>query len=514
MKLNKTKNTQRNIAYGLLNRVFTLLFPFVVRTFLIRYLGIQYAGLNSLFSSILQVLNLTELGFGSAVVYSMYKPIAENDEDSICALLNFYRRVYAIVGTIIFAVGLLLIPILPHLINGGYPADIDLYKLYIIYLINTCLSYWLFGYKNSLLNAHQRTDVLSKISSLTQGGLCLCQIVLLIVTRNYYVNILLMPFFTIANNLIIASVTKRVYPQYVCRGKPNKKQRKDINKKVSGLLVHKLCLTSRNTFDNILISAFLGLTITGLYGNYYTIMSSVVGFMAVMTSAMLAGVGNSIQTETTEKNYGDFLKFNFLYMWISGWCTVCLLCLYQPFMKIWMGAERLLPYSIVVLFCIYFFVLKMGDIRSVYLEAAGLWWENRYRAIIEALINLVLNFVLGKIFGLHGIIIATLIPLFFINFIGGSYVVFEHYFKNGKTGVYFRTQIKYAVCTFAVAALTYGICSFIHFGVYTDLIFRAMICLLLPNLLFFLLYRRTPEYSVAKQWIINKLPEKVRRCIV
>ncbi|UKI56602.1 MAG: hypothetical protein L6V90_05600 [Treponema succinifaciens] len=174
---------------------FTIFFPFLIRTVLIKKIGIEYAGLNSLFSSILQVLNLTELGFASAVVYSMYKPIAEDDKDTICALLNFYKRVYFIIGLVILALGSAVMPFLPHLIKGNVPQDINIYVLYSIYLVNTSLSYLLFGYKNSLLNAHQRRDVISNILTITQGLMNICQLLILVTIKNYYLYVLMMPIF-------------------------------------------------------------------------------------------------------------------------------------------------------------------------------------------------------------------------------------------------------------------------------------------------------------------------------
>ena len=186
MKLEKTKNARRNILFGILNKVITMFLPFVVRSVIIYALSAEYLGLNSLFSSILQVLNLTELGFSSAIVYSMYKPIAENDDETICALLNFYRKIYFIIGCVVLSLGLLLLPFLDKLINGDVPDNINIYILYLCYLVNTVLSYMMFAYRSSLLNAHQRTDIISNINTITLGSMYFLQIIVLIATKNYY----------------------------------------------------------------------------------------------------------------------------------------------------------------------------------------------------------------------------------------------------------------------------------------------------------------------------------------
>ncbi|MFR5992244.1 MAG: lipopolysaccharide biosynthesis protein [Mediterraneibacter faecis] len=337
MKLEKTKNARRNILFGILNKVITMFLPFVVRSVIIYALSAEYLGLNSLFSSILQVLNLTELGFSSAMVYSMYKPIAENDDETICALLNFYRKIYFIIGCIVLSLGLLLLPFLDKLINGDVPDNINIYILYLCYLVNTVLSYMMFAYRSSLLNAHQRTDVISNINTITLGSMYFLQIIVLIATKNYYTYVLMMPAFTILNNLIVAGVSRKYYPQYECKGELDSTLISGIKKQTVGLMVNKICAVSRNSLDNIFVSTFLGLAATAMYGNYYYIMNAIIAILMVVSNGLLAGVGNSIVTESPEKNYSDLNKINFVYMWFAGWCTICLICLYQPFMKLWVG---------------------------------------------------------------------------------------------------------------------------------------------------------------------------------
>lgn len=503
MKLERTKNAKRNIVYGLINKLVTLFFPFVIRAVLIKKIGVDYAGLSSLFSSVLQVLNLTELGFSSAVVYSMYKPIVDNDEEKICALLNFYRKAYFVIGIIILLVGTVITPILPYLINNqSCPPDVNLYVLYFIFLFNTSISYLFFGYKNALLNAYQRTDIISNIVTITQGTLYVAQIAVIYATQNYYVYTILMPVFTLLNNFLVLFVVNKKYPQYRCKGTIDVDTLSAIKKKVAGLMINKLCYTTRNTFDSIFISAFFGLSVTAIYGNYYAVIAALIGMISVVTTSMLAGVGNGIQMETAERNHQNFKKFNFLYMWLSGWCTICLLCLFQPFMILWMGQDYLFSDSVVVLLCIYFYSLKMGDIRGVYSDAVGLWWENRYRAIIESAANFVLNLVLVQIWGVHGIIIATLISLLIINFGGGSQIVYKYYFKNGKLGEYFRLHGRYALTTGVSGAISWRVCSLIVLeSQVLVMLVRGLICVIIPNIIYYCAYCKTNEYKEAIPWL-------------
>lgn len=505
IKLSRTKNTARNILAGTLNKVITLLLPFIVRTVFIKNIGIEFAGLNSLFTSILQVLNISELGFSTAIVYSMYKPIADNDKESICALLSFFKKAYLIIGLIVFAVGCVIAPFLSYLIHGNIPSGINIYILFFIFLINTCISYILFGYKQSLFNAYQRQDILSNIMSVTHGLMSVCQIIVLILFKSYYLYIIFLPISTIANNVIVAFETKRRFPEYKPIGKISVETRKEINKKVSGLMITRVCQITRNTFDSIFISAFIGLSVTAIYNNYYLLINSVTGFVGILSNSMLAGIGNSIETESVEKNWKDMKKFNFLYMWISGWCTACLLCLYQPFMKLWMGEEYMFSINIVILLCWYFYEMKLSDINTTYYSAKGLWWEGKWRAVIESIMNIILNLVLVIKFEVAGIIIATIVSHFLINFLYGNIFVFKYYLGKDKIKFWYLIQLCYTVVTALICVGTYLLCDFIsrliNINTILEFLIRAIICIIVPNVLFFIFYSHTKEFKNTEVWL-------------
>ncbi len=495
MKLDRTKNGIRNMLWGILNRVLNIVIPFAIRTVFIYYLGAEYLGLNSLFTSILTVLNLAELGFSNAVVYNMYKPIAENDTDSICALMNFYRKVYHIIGLVVSFAGILVIPFLSKLIKGDVPSDINLVLLYLLYLANTAVSYFLFAYKNCILTAYQREDIISKINIVLKLAMYVAQILALILFRNYYAFLICLIANTIITNIVTAIYSDKYYPQYKCRGKISDEKKATIKKNIKGLMIGKLCLVSRNAFDNIFLSMFLGLQMVTIYGNYYYIMNAISGILTIIMTSIGAGIGNSIATESVEKNYKDYMKFIFMYSWISGWCTVCLFCLYQPFMIIWMGNDLLFPMIDVILICLYFYSLTMGDVRSQYSAATGLFWENRVYVLVEAATNIVLNYFLGKAWGVHGIILATWISIFFINFGWGSLIIFRHYFKDFKARNYYLAQLFYMLMAAVVTALTYYICNLITLNPLMTLILRFCVCMIVPNTLFFLVYRKKPVYK-------------------
>lgn len=485
------------MVWGIVNKLFTFLLLFTMRTVLLYLLGTEYLGLDSLFTSVLQMLNIAELGFSAAVVFSMYKPIAENDPEKICALLNLYRLAYRIIGIVILAVGLLLTPLLPKLIKGNIPSDMNLYFLYFIFLGNTVIGYWMFTYKKSLLSAHQREDLninANTVITLCKSGL---QIVLVVVFRNYYLYLLLMPVATIAENLYIAWLSKRLFPQYICRGRLDRDSGRDIFRRIGGLMVQNVCQISRNSFDNIIISAYLGLAQVTIYGNYYTIMYGVHTLLCCITRAMTASVGNKIVVSDTERNHADMLRFTFMYMWIAGVAVICLLVLFQPFMKLWAGEARMFPMPAVILLCIYFYALCMGDVRTVYVTSDGLWWEGRYRSALEAVANIVLNILLGKYMGISGIILATILSILIINFGYGTTIIYRHYFKNGKLYQFYQQHFFYAVVTAATAFIVYAVCSRMPDGGIAGLLGKGIAAFFLSNLFLLLAYHRTESFRDA-----------------
>jgi len=504
MEINVIKNGKKNLLAGFINRIIVLLCPFIERKILVRTIGADYLGLGSLFSSILTVLSVTELGFSSAIVYNMYKPAAEGDTLKINALLAFYKKAYRIIGAVIFVIGIAVIPFLRSLIKGSYPEGTNLPLLYLIFLSNTCISYFMYSYLGSILAVYQREDVTSTINSVMRLVFLGCQIVILVLTKNYYYLALLMPLFTIISNLWMAWRVHKLYPQYHAQGTLSKKEQGDIKRLVTGTFVQRACGVTRNSLDSICISAFLGLTLTAIYNNYFTVFTGVISFVSLISTAFMGGVGNHVATRSVKENYDEMKKLDFVYLWLGGWCTICLLCLYQPFMELWMGKNLMLPFPAVCLLCLYFYLLRLGDIRFMYSTANGLWWEQRYRAIAETILNLVLNIALGKLFGVYGIILATIISLFLCNYLWSVGITFRLYFSIGRRKDYYTYQGKQSLVNLIACLITYGLCEIIKVdSLPVLLLIRAIICLIVPNTMFYMIYRKTDKFLYAKDKILG-----------
>ena len=497
--MNRKKNATRNIIFGTCLKLYQIVVPFLMRTIMIYFMGVQYLGLNSLFTSVLQVLNLAELGVGSAMVYSMYKPVAEHDNNTICALMGLYRKYYRIIGMVVLAAGCVIIPFVPHLIKSDVPEGINIYVLYVMNLLATVFTYWLYAYKNSILQAYQRNDIVSKVTIITDTIKYILQIFTIVFLKNYYMYVLVLILLQIASNIITAAVVTRMYPECRCKGSLPKEEVAQINSRIRDLFTSKIGAVIVNSADTVVISAFLGLTVLAIYQNYFFIISSVIAFIAVVFNSCTAGIGNSIIVETKEKNYNDFKKFTFLIAWIAGFCTVCIVCLMQPFMNIWMnGNEKLmLGMSEVVCFCIYFFVYEIQQLLLTYKDAAGMWHEDKYRPLVTALTNLALNIIMVQFFGLYGVLLSTVISIIFIGMPWLFYNLFTVLFKRNAAKYVIRV-VYYTVITIVISIITYSVCSLVPFTGIAELIVKLIICIIVPNLLFFATLFKFEEFGQVK----------------
>lgn len=490
----RTKRAAKNIIWGLFYRFSTILLSFLVRTILIHTLGAAYLGLNSLFTSVLRILSLADLGFGTAITYSMYKPVAENDVPVVCALLKLYRKIFHIIGIAIFAVGLALMPFLDNLIAGSVPADVNLYSLFLVYLLNTSASYLFSAYKASILTAHQRNDIPSMVSMAANLIKNSIQILILLTIRSYFCFVVILPFTTIFTNLVTAYFAGKYYPQYSCCGQVEKGMQKQIIQKALALLSVKITGLIYNSVDSVVISGFLGLVTLAKYNNYYYVMDSVIAVIAVIYSSMMSTVGNSIVTETPEKNYKDYMNLSFINAWLVGWCTACLYCLYQPFIRLWAGEDLLFGKGVVICFCLYFYVYQLKAVQSTYKDAAGLWKEDMWRSYAANLFNLVTNVVLVQWIGVYGILVSTILALLVITYPWQTWMIHKKLFQCSMRP-YLKKLLVYTIITAVACTGTKAVCSFVTQGGIAELILKGIICCFVPNLLFLCLSFRTKEFA-------------------
>ena len=469
--------------------------PFIMRTCMIYFMGVEYLGLDTLFASVLQVLNLAELGVGSAMVYSMYRPIAEDDHPTICALLRLYRIHYRIIGIVILVCGLALTPAIPYLVKGNIPAELNIYVLYWINLGFTSLSYWLFAYKNSLLQAYQRADVVSKVSIGTSTLQYALRLFIIFVLKDYYLYILATLAAQVLTNVVCAVCATRMFPYLKPAGSLAPEERKAISRRIRDLFTARIGGVVVNSADTIVISAFLGLSMLAVYQNYFYVVTAVTGLLGLIFSAALAGIGNSLATEPKEKNFRDLERLTFAVAWLAGACVCCMLCLYQPFMEVWVGEALMLEYPAVVFFCLYFYIQEINTLLNTYKDAGGIWHKDRFRPLAVSAANLALNLVLVQFWGVYGVLASTFLVTLVIGMPWLLFNLFTCLFEWECLKGYVCAIAKFAAAAVVAAALCVFVCSVAGLSGWCALGFNLVVCLVVPNALFFVLFKKRPEFA-------------------
>lgn len=503
MKITRTKNAKTNILFGTIYKLYQIVVPFAMRTLMIYQMGMEYAGLNNLYTSIFQILNLAELGIGAALTCSMYKPIAEDNRSEICALLKLYKRCFAVIGWTILLLGLLCIPFLGILVRGSIPGNLNMTVLYLLYLFNTVLSYWLFSYKKSLLYAHQRNDVVSKVMLLTSTIQFVLQAYVLFFLKDYYLYLLASIGAQILQNIICALLVNKMYPLYHAHGELEKTAVAEIKQKVEGLITNKIGGTILRSADSVVISSFLGLTVLAVYQNYYFILTAVIGIFGIIFESCVAGVGNSLVVENEEKNYTDFETVTYIVGWLICIGCSCFIALYQPFMVLWVGKEYLLDFSLVICFVAYFFLYEIDQLIGMYKDAAGIWYSDRFRPLVSALVNLAMNIVLVQVIGLYGVLLSTVIALLVVDLPWLIHNVFVKLFHNRAAFPYVLKLVKIALYTAASSALVHIVCMRVVYGGIPGLIIHFILAVLISGGLLLIGEFRSDEYGHLKAVIIS-----------
>lgn len=499
----RAKNSARNTLFAALAYVAKILAQFVVRFVFIRFFAPEYLGINGLFTNILSVLSLAELGVGNAIVYSMYKPIAENDTEKVKSLLRLYRNLYFIIAVVVITIGLALIPALPYLIKDAPNVDINLTVIYVLFLAQTVVGYF-FAYRRSLVFANQRNDIESKVSFIAQILLAAVQIFIIVFWKNFYAYTAAVVLCNTIDALVVYLISFRLFHEI--RGKASKLAKvdaKEIAKNTGAMVFHKLGSAVVFSSDSIIISAFIGAAVLGYYSNYTLITTAMGTIINLILTAIKGSVGNFIAQRDPEDVYKTYNVLNWGLMCFNGFVTIGLINCFQHFIKIYTGnAEYVLELSTMLLLCVSFYLTQSRTLTNLFKDCAGLFWNDRFKPLFEAGINLGLNFLLVYYWGINGVILATMISTVVAPLWVEPFVLFKNYFKK-SVGIYFIRYAVYTLITVAIGAITYGVCSFIPDTNVGWFVLRLVVCLVVPVLLYLLVYFKTPEFKylwgVAKE---------------
>lgn len=409
-KATRTQNSLRNMVVGVSMHLLTALFSFVSRTVFVRVLGVQYLGISGLFSNILTMLALSDLGIYTVMVYSLYKPLADKDEEKICALIHYFQRLYNGIALIVLGLGLACIPLLPYLINNSTLTYGQTVAYYILLLLNTACSYFAIS-KSTLLRADQQVHIVQIITSVGTFGLQIMQIVILLLTHQYAVYLIVQILFTLGSNITLSYIAANRYPYIRKKAKTElvSDLKGDIIKNLKATFLYKIGNTVMNSTDNILISVIVGTVFVGYYSNYVTIFTMVNAFVMIVIQAILPSIGNYYATQPDEKKFGMFRLLLLGFYVLATFCAGCYISGMNDFIRIWLGTEYLLSDSFVWSVALYRFVFCAIHPLWMTRESTGVFVATRYVMLCAAGVNIVLSVLLGMQMGITGIILATAI---------------------------------------------------------------------------------------------------------
>lgn len=498
----RTKNSMFNVLSGLGGQLLNIILKFVCRTIFIQTLGVEYLGINGLFSDVLSMLSIAELGFDTAISFRLYRPIADNNTRKIREYLLFFRTVYRIIGLFIFCLGLLFIPFLRYVIKDYDSLEglgVDASFVFILFLIQNVSSYLFFAYKSIILRANQKSYVLNVVGYGITIASNLFQILSLLLFKDFTIYLLVLLFFVILQNLINARLATHFYPQFFDyqNERLSVAERKELFKDCAALFVYKVNNIVMKATDNIVLSAFVGLTIVGLYSTYLMVFVAVIGILNTTFRAVKASIGNLFATDDLEKKYFFFEVMNFVTIVLYGTAAVCIAVTSNEFITCWIGEKYTIPQPFPLLIGIELLVtglkLNLGQIRQV----SGIFKQLWYRPVIGSFINVVASIILVQVWGISGVITGTLLAYIFANLMVDPVVIHRYTFKCFKpVRYYYSKNVMFIVLLGIIGFVAYYLCTMISIeNNILSFLVHLFVCLISVIPFFCLVFRNRAEFQ-------------------
>lgn len=501
----RVRKSINNMTFGIIEQVVTILLTFITRTIFIRILDASLLGVNGLFSNILSILSIAELGFGTAIVYGMYKPIAEKDTKKIAALMTYYKKVYSILAIVVLIVGIAIIPFLKYLINVENQID-HLVLYYIIFLSDSVCSY-LLANKVAIIQANQNFYIIKRYSTCFVILKNILQILALVIFKNFILYLLIQVGITFLTNLYGAILAKKMYPYAFEKTELEKEEKNKLIENVKSMAIYRLGGAVMNHTDNILISVLTGTIKVGLYSNYNMIISSINRFINIIYTSITASVGDLNASKENEKKLDVFNNIDFFTNWLYGFCSVALFILLNNFISIWIGEKYMFDLLTVFAIVLNFYILGILNPILTYRDTTGLFKQTKYIFLITAVINLILSIILGKIWGIFGILIASAIARILTNFWYEPYILFKNYFKKSSKKYFYNrfVNIILVVLNCFIMLFIFKILDTFNINNIILFVIKVLITGIIPNIVFLLFYNRKKEFKYFKEMIFNIL---------
>lgn len=518
----RTEKSLMNVLTGVFGQFFSYLLSFVIRTVFISTLGEIYLGLNGLYSNILSVLNLTELGLGTAIVIELYRTVAQKDEEKTKQYLQLYKKAYLAIGVIILVAGLAITPFLQYFVNDHESLELINYRLvFVLYLINTVFSYFFFAYRQSILQANQEEYRSRIVSYGFKFVEMILQVIFLLVFRNIYVYLIIPIVIGCASTIVRGILAGRWYPIVKMKpaGKLSREEIKTTWRNIMSVAVYKISGTVINSTDNIIISSYISIVLTGFYSNYLILVAAVQTILEKIFSAFTASLGNLnvAAGDDLNKKYQVFNTMGFLNFWLYGFCGVCLYVLFTPFIKIWIGERYLLSstteFVIVLNFLITGFQQTVGTHRAAY----GLFYRGKFRPIFSIIVNIVTSIVLVQVmpaeYGVVAVLLGTIISTVGVSWWYDTLIVHKCAFGRSPAKYYIEYWLR-IVFVVANCLLVKWICSFIHVNAFVNLLIYAVLCIVVFHGTLIAVFSKTPEFQNTREVLgslISGLYKRVKR---
>ncbi|PSU31834.1 lipopolysaccharide biosynthesis protein [Photobacterium phosphoreum] len=501
MRLQKTIN---NALFSTAFMLLSTLLSFGYRTIFINVLGVEYLGISAFFLNILMMLSLGELGIGQAISFSLYKPLLNNDKKKINALMNFYKKAYFIIGLIILLFAVLFSPFIHYFLKTSVN-PLDVYIIFSLYVAQSSLSYF-WGYKRTLLIADQLAYKIVPITAISKILEVISMILILVITKSFIFTLTIQLIVKLLENIIVNYYIDKKYKYLGNKTESiDDKELRIIKKNVKAMLFHKLGDFSVNGTDNIIISTFIGITVLGIYSNYAMLISMVLSFLVVIFNSAGASFGSIIAEGNIYESERKFRVFNLLGYWLFGFSSISLYVLLDPFITVWIGNKYLMTSSVVILISLNFFISGIRIPIGIVKSSGGIYSQDKYLPIIQGVINLILSLIFVNLWGVEGVLIATLLSSIIAPNWYRPYIVYKFLFKSSSI-YYFKTLLSWCFVVILTAVITktateYIVLSENHI---CKLIKDVLICIFIPNFIFYLVVSKTTDFKNLLNMISRK----------
>jgi len=508
MSKSRTIMVAKNIYASFIFQIIGLMINFINRTIFIRILGIEYLGINGLFTNVLTILSFAELGIGNAIIFNMYAPLASRDYERLKSLINFYKNIYRFIALTICTLGLLFIPFIGYLINDQIISD-NIYTIYFFFLLSTTISY-LFIHKKSIIIADQKGYIANFQIQLVRIIRCIIQIVILLVFSNYLLYLAIQVIFVFLENYAVSKKADKLYSFIKDKDfvKIKKEEKRKIFENVRALALYKIGGVALSGSSNILISILIGIRPIGLISNYMLVIGTLSMILNQITTAFTASIGNLNITATSYKKENVFNRILFIVMWIYGFSSIGLLLFLTPLITIWLGYDYTLPTSSIFGLVSFFYVMGVHRILSTYRIATGLFIKGRYAPIVAAILNIILSFILGRSFGLGGILVSPTISRFLTNNIVDPILIYKNVFES-NFNVFFIVYGKYLLLFGAIYFLFDFILKFFVIYNLVTLVLLIICMTILFNIIMFLVFHKSEEFKDITKILKNTILSKI-----